>query len=289
MGSTAHSWEKKTEIFSPKLFTIILAVHILAIPALLDITTFNIFAWLTFHFFFGTLGASIGLHRYCSHRSFEFTNIYFKALIGLVATLCFQGGPIFWATAHREHHRYSEKIGDPHDARRGFFWSHVGWMFFTNPNGFSYIKSLRITSDLKKDKIMNFFEIHSISINVFFLIFLFIFCYLTGSTSLFFWIGPLRIVSVWHCTWLINSYSHGAKFTGKLENTKIKDSILMAFLIGGDGDHAFHHQDPSSIKHSKRDFHFDYGYILIETFKKLGLVKIKEKPKFYTNRFRKAE
>jgi fatty-acid desaturase len=265
------------ESFSPKLFAIIMTIHLLALPALFSINYSNILLWLLAHVLFGTVGASIGLHRYFSHRSFEFRNSTFKNFVTLLATLCFQGGPVFWAAAHREHHRHSENFGDPHNAKRGFFWSHIGWMFYLNPNGFSYVKSLRVTSDLKKDRSINFFEVYNLEINILFLCLLCSFCQLIGRPETFFWIGPLRIVSVWHSTWLINSYAHGAKFFPS-EKTKIKNSNLMALVIGGDGDHLFHHEHPSSIKHSEKVIHLDYGYLLLRLFKAAGLVN------FDTNR-----
>lgn len=271
MGSEANNRKHLGEVFSIKLFLIIASVHLLAIPAFFSVNAVNVVSWLAAHLIFGTIGASIGLHRYCSHRSFEFKSERFKLFISLMATLCFQGGPVFWAAAHREHHRHSEKIGDPHDARRGFFWSHVGWMFYLNPNGFSYIKSLRITADLKKDKIINFLEINNLIVNILFLCSLCILTQAIGHPDLFFWIGPLRIVSVWHSTWLINSYSHGAKLF-RHGPTRLKNSIFMALIIGGDGDHLYHHNSPSSIKHSNRKWHFDYGYLVLVLLKKMGLV-----------------
>ena len=33
-----------------------------------------------------------------------------------------------WARDHRVHHKYSETDADPHNATRGFFFSHVGWL-----------------------------------------------------------------------------------------------------------------------------------------------------------------
>jgi len=33
-----------------------------------------------------------------------------------------------WARDHRLHHKYSETNADPHNANRGFFFSHVGWL-----------------------------------------------------------------------------------------------------------------------------------------------------------------
>lgn len=33
-----------------------------------------------------------------------------------------------WARYHRLHHKHSETSADPHDASRGFFFAHLGWM-----------------------------------------------------------------------------------------------------------------------------------------------------------------
>lgn len=34
-----------------------------------------------------------------------------------------------WSRDHRVHHKYSETDADPHNAKRGFFFAHVGWLF----------------------------------------------------------------------------------------------------------------------------------------------------------------
>ena len=33
-----------------------------------------------------------------------------------------------WVRDHRVHHKYSETDADPHNSKRGFFFSHVGWL-----------------------------------------------------------------------------------------------------------------------------------------------------------------
>ncbi|CAG2174032.1 unnamed protein product, partial [Oppiella nova] len=33
-----------------------------------------------------------------------------------------------WCRDHRVHHRYSETDADPHNAKRGFFFAHMGWL-----------------------------------------------------------------------------------------------------------------------------------------------------------------
>jgi stearoyl-CoA desaturase (delta-9 desaturase) len=40
----------------------------------------------------------------------------------------FQNDVCEWARDHRVHHKFSETYADPHNATRGFFFSHVGWL-----------------------------------------------------------------------------------------------------------------------------------------------------------------
>jgi stearoyl-CoA desaturase (delta-9 desaturase) len=35
---------------------------------------------------------------------------------------------IEWARDHRMHHKFSETDADPHNASRGFFFAHCGWL-----------------------------------------------------------------------------------------------------------------------------------------------------------------
>ena len=39
-----------------------------------------------------------------------------------------QNDIIEWARDHRVHHKYSETDADPHNAKRGFFFAHIGWL-----------------------------------------------------------------------------------------------------------------------------------------------------------------
>ena len=59
-----------------------------------------------------------------------------------------------WALDHRVHHKYSETNADPHDARRGFFFAHVGWLFMTpHPDVVAKRKTADV-SDLEADPIV---------------------------------------------------------------------------------------------------------------------------------------
>lgn len=59
-----------------------------------------------------------------------------------------------WALDHRVHHKYSETDADPHNAKRGFFFAHVGWLF-TTPHPDVVVKRKVVDmSDLEADPIV---------------------------------------------------------------------------------------------------------------------------------------
>jgi len=74
---------------------------------------------------------SVCLHRYAAHAAFKcgpMTNLFMNAL-GCLAN---QGGPIWWASQHRCHHKYCDVPRDPHSAlldgtqaAYGFFEKHI--------------------------------------------------------------------------------------------------------------------------------------------------------------------
>lgn len=262
---------KEAEKFSFKLMMIIAFVHFSALPALFSVTWFNFFAWATTHTIFATFGLSLGLHRMISHRSFRAHSVV-RAVILILATLCFQGGPLFWAAVHRLHHRFTEKFGDAHSASRGFVWSHVGWMCYKNPNGFSYSKARILLTDFKNDKLANWLEKHNLGFNLVVLGLVAILCWSLNHLDTFFWVGPLRIITVWHATWAINSWSHGARFGGA-RPSGLRNTMLINFILGGEGDHDFHHQRPSSVKHSRNRYHLDFGYMILRTMRFFRLVQ----------------
>lgn len=61
-----------------------------------------------------------------------------------------------WALDHRIHHKFSETDADPHNAKRGFFFAHVGWLFLTpHPKVVAKRKVIDM-SDLEADAVCMF-------------------------------------------------------------------------------------------------------------------------------------
>jgi stearoyl-CoA desaturase (delta-9 desaturase) len=75
------------------------------------------------------LGLIAGFDRYFSHRSYK-TSRWLQFLLGCLGCTALQKGPLWWASLHRQHHRYSDKAEDVHSpVTGGLSWSPIGWVF----------------------------------------------------------------------------------------------------------------------------------------------------------------
>ncbi|GBP32244.1 hypothetical protein EVAR_27668_1 [Eumeta japonica] len=73
------------------------------------------------------LGITAGAHRLWSHRSYK-AKLPLQLILLVLNSLAFQNTATEWVRDHRLHHKYSDTDADPHNASRGFFYSHVGWL-----------------------------------------------------------------------------------------------------------------------------------------------------------------
>ncbi len=90
----------------------------------------------TSFYFFTCVGATVGFHRYFTHRVFKATRPV-RVALAAVGSMAFQGPVIAWVADHR-HHAFTDKEGDPHSpwlfgtsataVAKGFWHSHFGWM-----------------------------------------------------------------------------------------------------------------------------------------------------------------
>uniref|UniRef100_A0A8C6BZI2 Stearoyl-CoA desaturase 5 n=2 Tax=Monodon monoceros TaxID=40151 RepID=A0A8C6BZI2_MONMO len=84
--------------------------------------------WAYFCFLLTALGVTAGAHRLWSHRSYK-AKLPLRIFLAAANSMAFQNDIFEWSRDHRVHHKYSETDADPHNARRGFFFSHIGWLF----------------------------------------------------------------------------------------------------------------------------------------------------------------
>jgi fatty-acid desaturase len=230
----------------------------------------------------GVLGISLGYHRGLSHRSFKLPKLieYFFVLGGY---LVFEGGPIFWVSYHRLHHRYSDRPGDPHSPTQGLWHSILGWM----SDGVVQVSEDQykvICPDLVKDPFYRFLHAGGngrdgylcLAINVVLRIALFAFFgpgvffgNLLGSAGAF--CAPLMVNSICHIPrWGYQNY----------RTTDVSQNVWFVALASfGEGWHNNHHMFPQSARHGLKPIEFDFSYGVLQTLKLLGLAKNIRLPK----------
>lgn len=70
--------------------------------------------------------------------------------------LSFQNSAFTWVRDHILHHKYSDTDADPHNASRGFFFSHIGWLLVKrHPLLLEKQRQIDV-SDLRADKLIMF-------------------------------------------------------------------------------------------------------------------------------------
>lgn len=73
------------------------------------------------------MGVTAGAHRLWSHRSYKAT-MPLQILLMVFLSMANQRAT-HWVRDHRLHHKHSDTDADPHNATRGFLYSHIGWLF----------------------------------------------------------------------------------------------------------------------------------------------------------------
>ena len=167
--------------------------------------------------------------------------------------------------AQKAHHKHTDQLKDPHARSRGFFWSHMGWTMTDEPNGFRVSHFLPERNLLWRDPLVVFLEKHFYKINFAALALGMILL----PWQIWLWAFPLRIVAVWHCTWIINSYLHYIANDGKV---LVRDSRWVSLFTYGEGFHKFHHTSPAQPVYSEHPSVWDFSGLFLRVARKIGLV-----------------
>jgi stearoyl-CoA desaturase (delta-9 desaturase) len=149
--------EEKSNVPTPlakkEVYWVVIAivgfVHAVAILSLLFYTPSNHTVTMTLlNWIFGGLGITAGYHRLWSHNAYKSSGVT-RFIFALMGTMGFQGSIKWWSLRHRLHHRYTDTEHDPYNATRGFWYSHMGWLF-EKPE-YTRLKWID-KSDLERDK-----------------------------------------------------------------------------------------------------------------------------------------
>jgi len=220
-------------------------------------------------YFWTGLGITGGYHRLWSHRAYQAKWIV-RLILCIGGAAAYEGSCKWWSRNHRAHHRYTDTNKDPYNAKRGFFYSHLGWMLVKQKAkniGYADI------SDLNRDPMILWQHKYYLPIAMTFGIILPV---LLGSLwgdmrGAFFYACAMRITFVHHATFFVNSLAHylGDKTYSDLHTAF--DSFITAVLTLGEGYHNYHHEFPSDYRNGIKFYHYDPTKWLISGLSYLGL------------------
>lgn len=192
------------------------------------------------------LGITAGVHRLWSHRSYK-ANFPLRVILMLLNSAANQGSIWHWARDHRVHHKHSETDADPHNATRGFFFAHMGWLFVKKHKDVIEAGKKLNFDDLVEDSTVMFQK----KLDPWFALFM---CFVfPGLVSTLwgdnfwngYWVaGALRYVCVLHFTWCVNSAAHLYGDHPYEPSMWPAENTLVSIFAVGEGWHNWHHKYP---------------------------------------------
>jgi stearoyl-CoA desaturase (delta-9 desaturase) len=197
-----------------------------------------------------------------------------RLILTFCNTLAFEDSVIDWARDHRVHHKFSETDADPHNAKRGFFFSHVGWLLCRkHPQVKEKGKQIDL-SDLWADPILRFQKKYY---NILMPLVSFV---MPTVVPMYFWnetfgnafcVNLFRYALTLNATWLVNSAAHmwGDKPYDRFINPA--ENLVVAILALGEGWHNYHHTFPWDYKTSELGkYSVNFSAAFIDLFAKIG-------------------
>lgn len=248
------------------------AAHLLAVGAVLWLVFVKASPW--------TIGLGVlwyllcgfaitgGYHRHFAHPTYR-ANVLVRVFYLVFGAAAVQNSAIRWSADHRRHHARTDQDADPYNITRGFWWAHIGWVFFKDPT-----KTVpRGVDDLLADRLVAFQDRWYVPLAIL------ISAVIPGLLGLL-WGDPvgailvagfLRLVLQWHATGAVNSVAHWMGSRPYSRAISARDSFVTAIVTMGEGYHNFHHRFQLDYRNGVRWYQFDPTKWAVWTFERLGL------------------
>jgi stearoyl-CoA desaturase (delta-9 desaturase) len=232
----------------------------------------------------GGVSITAGYHRLWSHRAYG-AHWSVRLFFMLFGAMSLQNSILIWSSQHRTHHRFVDDWDkDPYSARRGFWFSHMGWILRNYPSGRNDFSNAR---DLERDPLVMFQHRYylplALAMNIVLPLAL---GWAVGDVwGVFLLAGLLRLVVNHHFTWFINSLAHMWGTQPYTDENTARDNGALAFLTYGEGYHNFHHIFQNDYRNGVRWWQFDPTKWLIAMLSAMGLAEnLKRVPDLWIQR-----
>jgi stearoyl-CoA desaturase (delta-9 desaturase) len=210
---------------------------------------------------FTLLGVTMGNHRYWTHRGFK-ARLPLQLVLAVASAMSVEGDIQQWVTTHRTHHRHADVIGlDPHSpyeyqawhGLKGLLWAQGIWMMFD----YADTTHRAVPHDLAANRLVQrqrkAFPVIAIGQYV-----LLLACYPVFGINGVLIAGVLRTTVLMTSTGFVNSLCHrwGSRARDsrgrEYRRDDSRNNVLVAVLAGGEGNHSWHHVDPTCPRHGRQ-------------------------------------
>ncbi len=240
------------------------------------------------------LGVTGGYHRLLAHRSFK-TSRPLQFAFALAGSLAVEGGPLWWVSHHRSHHRDSDNDKDIHSpVTKGFWQSHMGWMMTEG----AFHENGANARDLHKFPELKFLQRHYIvfvlgQIAALYALGVVLNAFFpelgTSGAQMVVWGFFISTAVLWHITFMVNSVCH--TWGGRPYDTgdASRNNPFIGVLGFGEGWHNNHHMYPFSARHGLLWWQLDATWILLRILQAVRLVSDLKLPKSTARRGETAQ
>ena len=254
------------------LFSLVTLGALVGLPVYAYFFDYSWVDWTMFGLLYtaSAMGITVGYHRLISHRSFNCSN-WAKGCLLIAGGWALENSALKWASAHIRHHARCDQDEDPYNAQRGFWYSHVGWIFFKDP--LSYDE--KYTSRLRQDPVVMWQHRYYVPIVLSGLALPFVVGFLyngwVGGLGCFLLAGVGRTFFVLNSTFCINSACHIWGSQPHTTADSSRDSWVVSLLTFGEGYHNYHHAHQRDFRNGPRWYNFDPSKWLIYGLSLAGL------------------
>ena len=254
------------------VFTItgLIATVLMPLEALINgFDAFEIIACVILIYFSG-MSITAGYHRLWSHKAYD-ANIFVRVVLAIGGAMSLQNSILHWCSDHRIHHRHvDDNDHDPYSAKKGFWYSHIGWML--REYQIQRYDDYSNCRDLQKDAVVMWQHKHYLKIML---------GANFGVPLLLGWMngdiwgmlllaGVFRLVVVHHVTFFINSLAHIWGKQPYTDKNSARDNNILAFFTFGEGYHNFHHIFEYDYRNGVKWWQFDPTKWLIKGLSIIG-------------------
>lgn len=218
---------------------------------------------------------TVFLHRGQAHRGIIFNPVlshFMRFWLWLTTGMVTKE----WVAIHRKHHKDCDVAGDPHSPLIYGIWRVLfrgAFLYHSASKDREMITAYGVgTPDDWLER--NVYTPHSsLGISILFAINILLF----GGLGILIWLVQMAWIPFW-AAGVVNGIGHWFGYRNGATRDNSRNILPLGIIIGGEELHNNHHLNPASPRLSRRFFELDMGWIYIQLFRVLGLLKLRNSP-----------